>query len=149
RLDTHDKVTGKQVYGADVQLPDMLNACVKRCPVFGGKVKGFDASQVASMPGVHKVVQVGEDTVAVVAATWWQAKTALDKLPIEWDEGENAGVSTATADTMMQEGLEANEAFEGNRAGDVGTAISGASKTLEAVYAYPHQNHAPMEPMNA
>lgn len=149
RLDTHDKVTGKQVYGADVQLPDMLNACVKRCPVFGGKVKGFDASQVASMPGVHKVVQVGDDTVAVVAATWWQAKTALDKLPIEWDEGENAGVSTATADAMMQEGLEASEAFEGNRAGDVGTAITGASRTLEAVYAYPHQNHAPMEPMNA
>ncbi|HET6563804.1 MAG TPA: molybdopterin cofactor-binding domain-containing protein, partial [Xanthomonadales bacterium] len=149
RLDTRDKVTGKQVYGADVQLPEMLNACVKRCPVFGGTVKSFDAEQVAAMPGVHKVIQVGDDTVAVVAETWWQAKTALDKLPIEWDEGENAGVSTATADAMMREGLKATEAFEGNRAGDVGTAIAGASKTVEAVYAYPHQNHAPMEPMNA
>jgi isoquinoline 1-oxidoreductase beta subunit len=149
RLDTRDKVTGKQVYGADIQLPEMLNACVKRCPVFGGKIKGFDANAVAAMPGVHKVVQVGEDSVAVVAATWWQAKTALDKLPIEWDEGENAKVSSANADAMMLEGLDADEAFEGNRAGDVSTAIAGASKTVEAVYAYPHQNHAPMEPMNA
>ena len=96
RLETADKVTGKQVYGADFKLPGMLNATIKECPVFGGKVKSFDAAKVAGMKGVKKVLQVGETGVAVVADTWWQAKTALDALPIVWDEGPNAKVSSAT-----------------------------------------------------
>src|SRR2546422_10140847 len=87
RLDTVDKVTGAQVYGFDLTLPGMLNAAIKECPVFGGKVKSFEAAKVASMPGVKHVVQVGDSAVAVVADTWWQAKTALDALPIVWDEG--------------------------------------------------------------
>ncbi len=149
RLDTRDKVTGKQIYGADMQLPDMLNACVKRCPVFGGKLKQFDAASASAMPGVHKVVPVGDDAVAVVADTWWQAKTALDKLAIEWDEGENARASTESTDALLKEGLNAADAFVGNSNGDVKAAIATAAKTLEAVYAYPHQNHAAMEPMNA
>ncbi len=70
RLDTPDKLTGKQVYGIDVKLPGMVNAAIKDCPVFGGKVKSFDAAKVASMPGVKKVVQVGDSAVAVVADTW-------------------------------------------------------------------------------
>ena len=95
RLDTVDKVTGKQVYGFDLKLPGMLNAAIKECPVFGGKVKSFDAAKVAGMKGVQQVVQVGDTAVAVVADTWWQAKTALDALPIVWDEGPNAKVSSA------------------------------------------------------
>ena len=71
----------------------MLNAAIKDCPVFGGKVKSFDAAKVSGMKGVKKVVQVGDSAVAVVADTWWQAKTALDALPIVWDEGANAKVS--------------------------------------------------------
>jgi isoquinoline 1-oxidoreductase beta subunit len=74
RLDSAaDKVTGKQVYGADLTLPGMLNAAVKESPVFGGKVKGFDAAKIQGMPGVKKVVQVGDTGVAVVADTWWHA----------------------------------------------------------------------------
>ena len=96
RLDTRDKMTGKQVYGIDVKLPGMLNAAIKACPVFGGKLKSFDADKVASMPGVVKVVPVGDNAVAVVADTWWHAKTALDALPIVWDNGANAKVSSAS-----------------------------------------------------
>ncbi len=70
----------------------MLNAAIKDCPVHGGKLKSFDAAKVASMPGVKKVVQVGNSAVAVVADTWWQAKTALDALPIEWDGRERQGL---------------------------------------------------------
>src|SRR6266446_5249311 len=93
RLDTLDKLTGKPLYGIDVKLPGMLSAAVKECPVFGGKVKSLDAAKVAGMPGVKKVVQSGDAAVAVVADTWWQAKTALEALPIVWDEGPNAKVS--------------------------------------------------------
>src|SRR5688572_24439804 len=149
RLDTADKVTGKQVYGFDLKLPGMLNAAIKDCPVFGGKVKSFDAGRVMGMKGVKKVVPVGDSAVAVVAETWWQAKSALDVLPIEWDNGKNAKVSQESILAMLKEGLGAEQAFVGNQAGDVKAGLAGAAKKIEATYFYPFQNHAPMEPMNA
>ncbi len=149
RLDTVDKVTGKQVYGFDIKLPGMLNAAIKDCPVFGGKVKSFDAAKVAGMKGVRRVVPVGESAVAVVADTWWQAKTALDQLPVVWDEGANAKVSSASIAEMLKAGLDAPQAFVGNQNGDAKAALAGAAKRIEAVYFYPFQNHACMEPMNA
>jgi isoquinoline 1-oxidoreductase subunit beta len=149
RFNAVDKVTGTQVYGADLKLPGMLNATIKECPVFGGKVKSFDGAKVAGMKGVKKVVQVGETGVAVIADTWWQAKTALDALPIVWDEGPNAKVSSAMIAETLKEGLTAEQAFVGNENGDIKAALAGAAKKIEAVYSYPYQNHAPMEPMNA
>ena len=149
RLDTVDKLTGKQVFGTDLQLPGMLNAAIKACPTFGGKLESFDAARVIKMPGVHKVVRVEDDAVAVVAETWWQAKTALDALPITWDKGPNARLSSASIEQMLNEGLTAEEVFVGNSNGDASKALQGAAKTVEATYAYPYQNHATMEPMNA
>jgi isoquinoline 1-oxidoreductase beta subunit len=149
RLDTVDKVTGKQVYGADVRLPGMLNAVISQCPVFGGTLAKFDASTIAHLPGVKKVVQVEDHAVAVVADTWWQAKTALDALAITWNDGEHAAVTSASIDAFVAEGLDANSAFVGNQNGDVEAALGQAAQTVEAVYAYPYQNHATMEPMNA
>jgi isoquinoline 1-oxidoreductase subunit beta len=149
RLDTPDKVTGKTVYGIDVKLPGLLNAAIRDCPVQGGKIKSFDASKVTGMPGVKKVVQVGDSGVAVVADTWWHAKTAVDALPVVWDEGENVKVSSATIAEWLKAGLDADQAFVGNENGDAKGAIAAAAKKVEAVYAYPYQNHAPMEPMNA
>jgi isoquinoline 1-oxidoreductase subunit beta len=149
RLDTADKLTGRQLYSMDVKLPGMLRAAVKESPVFGGKVKSFDAAQVTGMPGVKKVVQSGDAAVAVVADTWWQAKTALEALPIVWDEGPNAKVSSATIADMLKAGLDAEKTFIGNQQGDVQAAIASAAKKIEAVYSYPFQNHAAMEPMNA
>jgi len=149
RLDTPDKVTGKLVYGTDIKMPGMLNAAIRDCPVQGGKIKSFDAAKVTGMPGVKKVVQVGDSGVAVVADTFWHAKTAVDALPIVWDEGENAKVSSATIAEWLKAGLDADQAFVGNENGDAKAAIAGAAKKVDAVYAYPYQNHAPMEPMNA
>lgn len=149
RLDTVDKVTGKQVYGADLKLPGMLNAAIKDCPVFGGKVKSFNAAAIQNRPGVNKVVPVGDSAVAVVADTWWRAKSALDALPIEWDLGPNAKESSATVAAVLKAGLDAPEAAVGNQNGDAKAALASASRVLEAVYSYPHQNHATMEPMNA
>jgi len=112
-------------------------------------VKSFDADKVKGMPGVRKVVPVGDSAVAVLAETWWQAKTALDAMPIVWDEGPNAQVTSATIAEMLREGLDAPQAFARNQNGDVKAAFASAAKKVEAVYAYPFQNHAPMEPMNA
>jgi isoquinoline 1-oxidoreductase beta subunit len=148
RLDTIDKLTGKLTYGIDVKLPGMLNAAIRDCPVFGGTVKSFDAAKVVGMAGVKKVVPVGDSAIAVVAETWWQAKTALDALPIVWNEGENAKVSSASIAEWLKAGLDAEEAFVGNQNGDAKAALAGAAKRVDAVYSYPYQNHATMEPMN-
>ncbi len=150
RLDTVDKTTGKMIYGIDVKLPGMLNAAIKDCPVFGGKVKSFDEAKISGMKGVKKVMPVGDSAVAVVADTWWHAKTALDALPIVWDEGDNAKVSSETIAKWLAEGLDnAQPAYVGNQNGDAKAAIASAAKKVEAVYSYPYQNHATMEPMNA
>ncbi|MEK9278933.1 molybdopterin-dependent oxidoreductase [Bradyrhizobium sp. ISRA442] len=149
RLDTPDKVTGTTVYGVDVKLPGMLNAAIKDCPVTGGKLKSYDEAKITGMKGVKKVVKVGDSAVAVVADTFWHAKSALDALPIVWDEGENAKVSSASIAKWLAEGLDSGPAYVGNSNGDAKAALAGAAKTIEAVYNYPYQNHATMEPMNA
>ena len=84
RLDTIDKLTGKQKFAADIKLPGMLNAAINQCPVDGGTLVSFDADKIRSMPGVRHIVPVHDNAVAVVADTWWQAKTALDALPVTW-----------------------------------------------------------------
>ena len=149
RLDTPDKTTGATVYGIDIKLPAMLNAAIKDCPVTGGTLKGFDEARIAGMKGVRKVVRVGDSAVAVVADTWWHAKTALDALPVVWDEGPNAKVNSASIAKWLAEGLDSGPAFVGNKVGDAPGAIAGAVKKIEAVYNYPYQNHAAMEPLNA
>ncbi|EHR69653.1 aerobic-type carbon monoxide dehydrogenase, large subunit CoxL/CutL-like protein [Burkholderiales bacterium JOSHI_001] len=149
RLDTLDKLTGKQVYGMDLKLPGMLTAAIKECPVFGGKVKGFDAAAVNRRPGVKQVLQVGDTAVAVVADTWWHAKTALEALPIQWDEGPNAQASSEAFAAVLKTALDAPEAAAANTVGDARAALASSAKVVEAVYSYPHQNHACMEVMNA
>ena len=149
RLDTVDKTTGKQIYASDLVLPGMLNAAIKDCPVFGGKLKSFDAAAIEKRPGVKKVVRVGDSAVAVVADTWWRAKTALDALPIVWDNGPNEKVSSESIAAVLKAGLDAPQAAVGNENGDAKAAIAASARKIEAVYSYPYQNHATMETMNA
>ena len=150
RLDTVDKTTGKMIYGIDIRLPGMLNAAIKACPIFGGKLKSYDAAKIANFKGVKKVVAVNDVAVAVVADTWWRANIALEALPIVWEEGPNKETSSARISTWLDEGLDWTQpAVIGNKQGDASTAIKSAAKKLEATYAYPHQNHAALEPLNA
>ena len=149
RLDTPDKLVGKTVFGIDTRLPNMVYAAISACPVFGGKLQSCDESAIQDMRGVKKVVKVGENAVAVVADSWWRAKKALEAMPVVWNNGENAKVSSATIAQFLKEGLDAEQAFVGNQSGDVKAALAGAAKVVEATYSYPYQNHAPMEPMNA
>jgi isoquinoline 1-oxidoreductase beta subunit len=148
RLDTADKLDGSKVFGIDLRLPGMLCAAIKECPVYGGKLVSFDESKISGMPGVKKVVRVKDTGVAVVADTWWRAKKALDALPIVWDEGPNAAVSSATIDAMLKEGLEATTTNGDRQNGDALKAIAQAPKKVEASYSTPFLAHAPMEMMN-
>jgi isoquinoline 1-oxidoreductase beta subunit len=148
RLDTSDKLDGSKVFAIDVKVPGMLNAAIRQCPVFGGKVKSYDEAKIRGMKGVKAVVNVEDHAVAVVADTWWHAKKALDTLPIVWDEGEGANVSSASIAQHLKGGLEAAQAYKYRDEGDALAAISGAPKKVEAVYGIPFVAHATMEPMN-
>jgi isoquinoline 1-oxidoreductase beta subunit len=148
RLDTADKLVGKLVYGIDIKMPGLLVATIKDSPVQTGKIKSFDAAKVTGMPGVKNVVQVGSSGVAVIADTYWHAHKAIEALPIVWDPGEAGKVSSASIAEFLKGGLDAEQAFVGNKAGDAKSAITGAARKIEAVYNYPYQNHATMEPMN-
>jgi isoquinoline 1-oxidoreductase beta subunit len=149
RLDTADKVTGKQIYGSDIVMPGMLNAAIIDCPVFGGKVRSVDDTAARAMPGVKRVVRVEESAVAVVADTWWHAKKAVEALKIDWDFGPNADASSASFAEVLKAGLDVDDAVVGNSSGDARAALAAAPRRIEAVYSYPHQNHATMETMNA
>ncbi len=152
RLDTAEKLTGAQVYGADIQLEGMLSASIKQAPKIGASLKSFDAAAVEGMPGVEKVVSLrnpfgeGDNAVAVIADTWWHAHKALEALPVEWEGGVD--FSTAAFEAELDDGLTAEEAFVGNGGGDVAAAFENAAQVVEATYNMPFQNHACMEPMN-
>jgi isoquinoline 1-oxidoreductase beta subunit len=148
RLDTADKLDGRKIYAIDLKLPGMLCAAVKACPVFGGTLKSYDEAKIASLPGVRRVVKVNEATVAVVADTWWRATSAVDALPIVWDEGPGASQSSATIAEHLKGGLTAPGDYAGWREGDALKAIEGAAKKVEAIYGTPFLAHATMEPMN-
>ena len=149
RLDTPDKLIGKTTYGIDVRLPGMLYAAISACPVFGGTLKSYEEAKVRGMPGVKHVARVGDDAVAVVADSWWHAKTALEAMPVVWDEGTNAKVSSAAIADFLKAGLDSDQAAVGNQAGDIQAALAGAANVVEALYAFPYRIHATMEPMNA
>ncbi|MGZ5074918.1 MAG: xanthine dehydrogenase family protein molybdopterin-binding subunit, partial [Usitatibacter sp.] len=113
-----------------------------------GKLASYDASKVMGMRGVKGVVKVDDGCVAVVADTWWRAKRALEALPIVWDEGPNANVTSAQIAERLKEGLTATNAFALRSEGDALKAIEGSAKKVEAVYSTPFLAHATMEPMN-
>jgi isoquinoline 1-oxidoreductase subunit beta len=148
RLDTAPKLDGSKVYAIDVKLPGMLCAAIKDCPVFGGRLVGYDEAAIAGRPGLRKVVRINETAVAVVADSWWRAKAALDALPIVWDEGPNATQSSETIAARVAEGLTAEATQGGWETGDAHAAIAGAATRVEAVYGTPFLAHATMEPMN-
>jgi isoquinoline 1-oxidoreductase beta subunit len=148
RLDTADKLDGSKVFAIDVKVPGMLNAAIKACPVFGGRLVSWDESKIAGRPGFRGVVKVDNSTLAVVADTWWRARSALEALPIVWDEGAGAAESTAAIDQRLREGLAAADPWPGRSEGDALKAIAGAARKVEATYATPFLAHATMEPMN-
>jgi len=149
RLDTADKLNGSKVYSIDLKLPGMLHAAIQQSPVFGGKLVSFDEAKIAGMPGVKRAVKVNDSAVAVVADTWWRAKSALAALPVVWDEGAGASESSALIAERLKSGLAAvEEPFAGWKEGDAPKAIQGAARKVEAVYSTPFLAHATMEPMN-
>jgi isoquinoline 1-oxidoreductase beta subunit len=146
RIDTPKKVNGTAIFGVDVRLPKMLHASVEHCPVFGGKVVSFDATKAKAIPGVKDVVQIPTG-VAVVADNTWTAFQARKALEIKWDEGSNAGATSASIRQTLIDALQ-KPGVSSRKEGDAAGALASAAQKVEAVYEAPYQAHATMEPMN-
>ncbi|MGH7547294.1 MAG: molybdopterin cofactor-binding domain-containing protein [Gemmatimonadales bacterium] len=146
RLDTPEKTTGRAHFGMDVRFPGLLTAVVARPPVFGAKVKSFDATAAKAVAGVRQVVRVPTG-VAVVADHFWAAKLGRDALKIEWDLGPGATLDSSALRAEFRR-LAGTSGAIAEQAGDVADALGKAAKTIEAEYAVPYLAHAPMEPEN-
>ncbi len=147
RLDIPEKVTGAAQFGLDVRVRGMVYAAIAQCPVFGGTLKSVDESKIKSMPGVKRVVSL-PNAVAVVADSYWRAKTALTALPIVWDEGANAKLSSTEITEQFQRDLESGKAGSYRDEGDAIAELGRAAKVIEAQYHVPFLAHATMEPIN-
>jgi isoquinoline 1-oxidoreductase beta subunit len=151
RVDVAPKVDGSAAFGIDAILPGMKYATVKASPVFGTQVQSVDETTIQDMPGVRRVVNLG-DAVAVVADGYWQAKQALDRLGIEFEQNGNESIEqsdifsqfAADMDAATTSGNEITDFLQG----DVDAAMNDAASVVEAEYRVPYLSHAPMEPMN-
>ena len=148
RFDIPDKVTGKTAFAIDTKLPGMVYAAIAQCPVFGGRLKSVAAEKIAAMRGVIKVLPLDDAVVVVAKESWWNAHQALRALPIEWDFGDNANVSSASIMDFLREGINLKAAPVSRHQGDVDQAFAAAAKTVEAEYYAPYLEHATMEPQN-
>ena len=146
RIDQHEKVSGRAVYTQDFQLPGMLTAVVLHPSRFGGKAKSVDAARALASPGVRKVVELPSG-VAVVAESFWQAKTARDLLEVQWDNSEATQVSTVSLNKRFHT-LALEPGISARNDGDVNAAFGKASKTVDVDFEFPYLAHASMEPMN-
>ena len=147
RLDTKAKVDGTAEFGIDVRQPGMLAATVARCPVMGGKVRGFDAEAARKVPGVQGVYQI-EEGIAVVAIDYYVANLARGLLKIDWDLGDTS--SRKDTDTIMQRLRDASKkpGAVAKKAGNSAEPMAGAATVLSANYESPFLAHATLEPVN-
>src|SRR5882757_1043823 len=157
-LDVPLKVTGKTIYGIDVRLPGMKWAAVRTCPVYGGTVKTYDFERIRREPGVISAVEIPipdpslirdrvfSAGVAIIAESWYQAKTALDKMPIEWDvPPENAARNTANMRAALLASLDKPGKVRVDL-GDCDSVLSSGGRIVEATYFTPYLPRARMEP---
>ena len=146
RLDTAVKINGKAVFGMDVQFPGLLTALIARAPVFGAKIKTYDATASMNIPGVRKVVAI-PNGIAVLADDFWAAKKGRESLKIDWDTRDGAGLSSDALLAELRQRADKG-GIAATNAGNPDDALSKSFRVVEAEYYQPFLAHAPMEPLN-
>jgi isoquinoline 1-oxidoreductase beta subunit len=163
-VDAHAIVTGKPLFGIDIELPGMLCAAIEKAPVFAGKVKSANIDQIKALPGVRHVLVIDggitpaaytpwepgmEPGIAIVADTWWQAQKARKQLKVDWDLGPAATQSSESFKKRAEELLQSPPGTTVRKYGDVDAALKSAAKVVEAMYEYPFIAHVTLEPQGA
>jgi len=163
-VDSHAIVTGKPIFGIDVQLPGMLHAAIEKAPVFAGKVKSANIDQIKALPGVRHVLVIEggitpaaytpwepgmEPGIAIVADTWWQAQQARKHLKVDWDLGPAATQSTDGFRKKAAELLQAPPRTTVRKYGDVDAALKSSANVVDATYEFPFIAHVTLEPQGA
>jgi isoquinoline 1-oxidoreductase beta subunit len=146
RMDVAPKVDGSARYGIDTVLPGMLVGAIKGAPTVTGTLKSFDDSAARGMKGFHSTVAL-PNGVIVLANTYWQAKSALEKVEVQFDPGKLGGIDSAKVSALLQSGFSEAGAVVRNE-GDAEKALANAARVVEATYEVPYLAHACMEPMN-
>ena len=146
RLDTHDKVHGIAKFGLDAHVPGLLVAVMARAPLPGAKPRHIDDTKALAVKGVRQVITI-EHGVAVLADGYWAAKKGRDLLTVEWNLGDNAGLSSAKVTAMLAAAADAAPSIA-VKSGDVDAVAKDAVTTVSASYEAPYLAHACMEPMN-
>jgi isoquinoline 1-oxidoreductase beta subunit len=150
-------VTGKPLFGIDQKVPGMRYAVYEKCPVWGGRPREANLDDLRGLPGVRDVFVIAKGFggirglvpgIAIVADTTWAAMSARRKLRISWDEGPFAASSWEGFEAEARKLAESASLEPIRNDGDAASALSSASKVLEASYAYPFISHAVMEPQN-
>jgi isoquinoline 1-oxidoreductase subunit beta len=148
RIDVVHKIDGSAKFGIDAQLPGMVFAAIQACPVPGGKLKSVDDAVLAGAPGLITMVKLDNAVAVVAEGSYWRAKQALARLQPEWDTGEAGKLDSDKLSAAFRDALN-DKMMTVRNDGDVDQAMSGATKTFEAIYETPYLSHSPMEPMNA
>jgi isoquinoline 1-oxidoreductase beta subunit len=148
RLDVPAKVDGSAVFGTDITLPNMLYATVKHAPVFGSKIKSYNPDSLLERPGVEKIIPIGDDTLAVIARSTWQAMEAAGYLKVSYTNGPSQPAESDTLFDLYQEALDDPDPSVFRDDGDTRAALASADTRIEAVYKVPFLAHLCMEPMN-
>lgn len=146
RVDVPDKVSGKAVFGLDVDMKDLHYAVIARPPVYGAKPVSFDQKAAEQVKGVVKVMQIPQG-IAVCATSTEAALKGKDALKVQWDKGTHPDMDNAYIEKLMMADLD-KQGAKVHEVGDVKKALSEAAKKVEATYYIPCVAHATMEPMN-
>ncbi len=146
RLDTPMKVDGSAKFGLDQRLPGMMFAVAARPPVIGATLDHLDDGAARAVPGVLDVKQLPFG-VAVYASNTWAAKRGRDALVLQWNDGPNKNLSTASLREEYQKLAKQPGAVAAER-GNVRSALAGAAKRMDVEYELPYLAHSPMEPLN-
>jgi isoquinoline 1-oxidoreductase beta subunit len=150
RIDAPAIATGKAIYGLDVRVPGMLVAVMERCPYLGGKLASFDSAKALAVPGVRHVVPVHSGIftgVAVVAVDTWSAMKGRTALNVTWDQGPNRNFDSDEFVSLLKANF-SKDGYPIRREGDADAVLKSPARQIEAVYEYPFEAHAPVEPMN-
>lgn len=147
RVDIPAKVNGTANYGIDAHSDDMLYAAIRLAPVFGTKLVSVDAGDVLSRRGVKRIIEL-EDSVAVVADSYWRAKEALKLVKSEFETSRDDTTSSADLFAGFAQSLSIDDSSEIIETGDVASAMDSAADVIEGNYTVPYLAHAAMEPMN-